>query len=688
MNKVIIFGGTTEGRRLAETLAKQDILCVYCVATEYGKEPIEESHCIQIHAGRMDSSSMLELYECEQPDAIVDATHPFAQAVKTEIENSLFRYKTVPFYRLAREEESVDVSNCSFFDNALDCARALENTTGTIFLTTGSKELPVFCQSEDLKERIVARVIPNSESLEICKEQGLKGSQIIAMQGPFSKAMNVAFLKEAKASILVMKEGGHASGEAERIEAANVLGIKCFVIRRPEEKIGGMSFEQVKEKLFNLFRIEYHPDEPEYKPLPEPEDADNKIFVTLAGFGMGPASQTREVLQVIEEADYIFGAPRMLVGFESKAKKYPFYLAADIVPCLEKIGLDLKYGTKKAVVLLSGDTGFYSGAEKLSLALEELPFCKVKILPGISSISALAAKAKENWQDAIILSTHGISEAIWRPNLAEAAAHSRKTFVITAGAKDVRVIGELLVSLEKDLGLKYKVFVGTNLYTDEKTEWLTADKCCNFNRDGLVTLLIKNEGFIPKKLVPGLPDSDFLRDKVPMSKEEIRALSICKLQVCKGACVYDIGSGSGSVAVELGLLDSSVKVYAVELKQEACQLIKKNIDKFMLGNVELIEGAAPDVIRDLPAPTHVFIGGSGGRLEDILLELISRKKHIRIVINAVTIETISEINNVLKKFKIDDADIVQVAVSKSKKAGDYSVMQGQNPVYIVSFGVN
>ncbi len=691
MNKVIIFGGTTEGRRLAQTLAKKEVFCVYCVATDYGKDPIEESEYIEVRTGRLDSTAMVEMFECEQPDGIIDATHPFATAVKTEIEDALFRYITVPFYRLLRAEDNVDVSGCTFFDSALDVARALENTTGKVFLTTGSKELPVFCQSESLRERIIARVIPNIESLEICKEQGLKGSQIIAMQGPFSKAMNVAFLKESGASILVLKEGGQASGEAERIEAAGALGIKCFVIRRPQEKVEGLTFDQVRDKLFNLFRIDYSDDLEETdevtSAMPE-QGFDNKINVILAGFGMGPASQTREVLEAIEEADYIFGAPRMLVGFDSKAKKYPHYLAEDIVPILQQIAIDLKYGTKNVVILLSGDTGFYSGAAKLGKALDELNFCKTRILPGISSISAIAARAKENWQDGEILSTHGIKESTWKLQVLNGALHNKKTFVITSGAKDVRIIGEMLVSAEKEYGIRFKIFVGTNLYTDERVEWLTSDKCASFNRDGLVTILIKNDNVIPKILAPSLLDSQFIRDKVPMSKEEIRALSVCKLQPTKNAVIYDIGSGSGSVAVELALLDPSVKVFAVEIKPEACSLIKKNIEKFSASNIELVEGAAPDVIRDLPAPTHVFIGGSGGRLEDILSELISRNTHIRIVINAVTLETISEINNVLKKFEIDDADIVQVTVSKSKKAGEYSLMQGQNPVYIVSFGVN
>ena len=116
MKKVIIFGGTTEGRRLAEILVKAKVSCIYCVATEYGKQPVLESDYLRIHQGRMDAKAMTELYEQQEPDAVVDATHPFAQIVKTEIENSIFAYRDIPFFRLARdEEEGLDYSNCFSF---------------------------------------------------------------------------------------------------------------------------------------------------------------------------------------------------------------------------------------------------------------------------------------------------------------------------------------------------------------------------------------------------------------------------------------------------------------------------------------------------------------------------------------------------------------------------------------------
>ncbi len=682
MKTVIVFGGTTEGRMLAEKLADYKINVVYLVATEYGTQPIKSSEYIKIHQGRLDAPEMFELYKTVQPDAIVDATHPFAENVKQEIAASVSDYGCAPCFRLAREEEIIDFSNCTMFDNATDCANALKLTEGKIFLTTGSKELPIFCKEESVRDRVIARVIPSEDSLRICELNGLKGNQIIAMQGPFSKAMNKVLLRETGANILVLKDSGKSSGEAERIQAAAEENVRCFVIKRPEESAKALSMEEVLEHLSQICKTSFN-ENPINMITP-----DIKIDVCLAGFGMGFGTLTEEVNSAIQEADLVFGAARMLAAVDCKGKKYPYYLAKDIIPVLKESAATVTTGKKKAVVLFSGDTSFYSGAKKLKLELDKEPSFKSTIMPGISSISALAAKLKEDVQDSVIISTHGVAVDDWEQKLISAAVNNEKTFVLTSGSKDARLIGEILKELqEKEIG-KYIVYAGFNLYSNEVLMTLTPDKCSVVNEEGLLVLLIKNKEPRAKRLVPGLSDSDFIRDKTPMSKSEIRALSICKLQICKNSVVYDIGSGSGSVAVELGLIDPTISVYAIEFKNDACQLINKNIEKFCLKNVKLIEGIAPDALKDLPVPTHVFIGGSGGRLEDIIIKLGGYKSQIQVVINAVTIETIAEINDVLKNHGIENPDIVQVGVSKAKRAGDYSIMQAQNPVYIVTFKVN
>jgi precorrin-6Y C5,15-methyltransferase (decarboxylating) len=170
-----------------------------------------------------------------------------------------------------------------------------------------------------------------------------------------------------------------------------------------------------------------------------------------------------------------------------------------------------------------------------------------------------------------------------------------------------------------------------------------------------------------------------------MTKEEVREVSICILKLHKGAVVYDIGSGTGSIAVEIAGLSGTIQVYAIEQKEEALALIEKNRDKFGLENIEIIKAKAPEGLQGLTAPTHAFIGGSGGNLKEILSVLHRMNPVMRVVINAVSMETICEIKEIVSLYPVEDEDIVQIQVSRSKPAGRYHMMQAENPVWICAF---
>ena len=673
MNKIIIFGGTTEGKELAIDLAKAQIPSIYLVATDYGKMVIDDDPFIDVRIGRLDSGQMKELFEKEKPLAIVDSTHPYAELVKKEIDDARKNLSDIRFFRVHRSNEKIDASDARFFESARDCAKALLETKGTVFLTTGSKDIPEFCREKSLLERLVVRVIPNSESLKICYDNGLLGKQIIAMQGPFSYDMNLTFFKNYDAKVVVLKESGKAGGELERIQAARDAEAQIFIIKRPVEN-AGEDYERVRDEIVSLFGQNTGKEQAK------------SLQVTLAGFGMGKETITLEVQRAIDEADYIFGAGRMLEGIDSECRKYPYYLASDIIPALEKIKEENEKETIKVVVLFSGDTGFYSGAGKLLAALKNEGFGP-KVLPGISSVSALCARIGDNWQDKAIISTHGVDEKKWTGELIASVTGNAGTIAITSGVKDINAIGKLLEKLEDEKKGKFTVYAGCNLYGDEKICALDAAGCAELDEDGLYTLMIKNEQKAEKELLPGLKDEEFIRDKVPMTKEEIRTLSVCKLKPCDGDVIYDIGGGTGSVSVECARLSPKIKVYSVEKKKEACDLIRKNADKFMLSNIEVVEGIAPGALYALPAPDKVFIGGSSGNLRDIFERLRSFEKKIRVVANAVTIETIAALNEFIKDYEIKDADIALVQVSKAKSLGQYSLMEAENPVYIVSFTI-
>lgn len=191
-----------------------------------------------------------------------------------------------------------------------------------------------------------------------------------------------------------------------------------------------------------------------------------------------------------------------------------------------------------------------------------------------------------------------------------------------------------------------------------------------------------------ENFTPGINDEKFIRGQVPMTKEEVRTLSICKLHLTPSSVLYDIGSGTGSVAIEAAMLSEKINVYALEVNQQALALIQKNKEQFAVQNLHVVEALAPNKIDLLPQPTHAFIGGTKGNLREILSALYKKNSRMRIVMNAVSLETVSEMTQVLKEFVITNQEVIQVSISKAKYVGDYHLMEANNSVYIFSFEFN
>ena len=700
MKKIVIFAGTTEGRRLSEILADAGIAHTVCVATEYGEIVMREQKkgteaggakeqpLVSLHRGRMDRKQMEEFLRNEGYEIVVDATHPYARVVTENIRDAVKTQSPI-YLRLEREisetpeAEDPDVS-IRYFESNADCAKALENTEGNILLTTGSKELATYCASGRLHDRLYVRILPGRESLELCMEQGIKGRQILALQGPFSTEMNAAILKQYDIRHMVTKNSGRTGGYREKLEAAKMLGIPVYVIepaRKTPDATGHMlrtdtySFTGICGKLEQLCDCKL--------------SGQGSMEICLAGIGMGSKDgQTQEVQHVIETADILLGAERMIEGYSAKIEKRPYYMAEQILPYLEQLqknGFTAQKDPLRVTVLFSGDTGFYSGCRKLYVALQETIAAGalnagVRILPGISSVVSLAARVGESYEDAAILSMHGKK----LKRLSATVESHEKVFLLTSGSEDIRKIGRLLA----EAGLTdCEVTVGYQLsYPEESIRILTPEQCEEITGEGLYTCLIRNPHWQPERLTHGRADICFLRDaKTPMTKEEVREVSICKLHLTQNAVVYDIGSGTGSVAIEIAGVPGGVQVYAIERKPEAVELLRKNQEQFHMDNIQIIEALAPEGLEELPVPTHAFIGGSGGRLLDILQVLYRKNPHMRIVINAISMETIAELKEVLDTFPVEEEEILQMQVSRVKKLGGYHLPQAENPVWICSF---
>ena len=706
MKKIVIFAGTTEGRRLSEILADAGITHTVCVATEYGEIVMREQTdaeaarakgqtLVALHRGRMDRKQMEEFLRNEGYEIVVDATHPYARVVTENIQSAVNTLRTTEretqfliYLRLEREisetpEAEDPAVSIRYFESNADCAKALENTEGNILLTTGSKELAMYCASGRLHDRLYVRILPGRESLELCMEQGIKGRQILALQGPFSTEMNAAILKQYDIRHMVTKNSGRTGGYQEKLEAAKMLGIPVYVIQPAGKAWDTYSFAGICEKLEQLCDCKI--------------SGQGSMEICLAGIGMGSKDgQTQEVQHAIETADILLGAERMIERYSAKIEKRPYYMTEQILPYLEQLqenGITAQKDPLRVTVLFSGDTGFYSGCRKLYVALQEAVAigalnAEVRILPGISSVATLAARVGESYEDAAILSMHGKK----LNRLSTTVESHEKVFLLTSGSEDIRKIGRSLA----EAGLTdCEVTVGYQLsYPEESIRILTLGQCEEITGEGLYTCLIRNPHWQPERLTHGRADICFLRDasetegklrRTPMTKEEVREVSICKLHLTQNAVVYDIGSGTGSVAVEIAGVPGRVQVYAIERKPEAVELLRKNRAHFHMDNIQIIEAPAPEGLEELPVPTHAFIGGSGGRLLDILRVLYRKNPHMRIVINAISMETIAELKDVLDIFPVEEEEILQMQVSRVKKLLSYHLPQAENPVWICSF---
>lgn len=671
MKEILIFAGTTEGRKLSEYLAAANVAHTVCVATEYGEIVLKENPFVKVHRGRMNQEEIKKFIQDKKFDVVVDATHPYAELVTNNIQVAV-QDLDVSYLRLKRTiHTDTQQERVFFFDSNKACAKALEEMQGNILLTTGSKELAEYCAFEEVKNRLFVRVLPSVESITLCTKQGICGQKILAMQGPFTTEMNEAIIHQYKISCLVTKQSGNLGGYQEKLNAAKNTNIPVFVVGsfKSEE---GYSFAEICEQLKKICGLEWKKS--------------SQMNIILAGIGMGnKRCLTREVQDAIEQADILLGAKRMLAFLEPKIEKRPYYLAEQIIPYLKEVQeKNLFLEDRNVVVLFSGDTGFYSGCGALYHALLEevekgqLHAC-VRILPGISSVAYLAACIGEDYHDAAIYSLHGKKVH----HLARKVLCVEKAYFLTSGVKDVNMLGQCLVEAGMS---ECEVTLGFALsYPEQKIMQFTPKQCCELTEDGLYTCFVRNPNPICQKLTHGISDNAFIRGKVPMTKEEIREISICKLKIHKNAIVYDIGSGTGSIAVELAALHDDIQVYAIEHKSAAISLIEENRRKFGLENILVVEAQAPEGFAHLNVPTHAFIGGSGGKMKEILSALYQLNPKMRVVINAISLETLCELKKILTEYPLKEEELVQVQVSRAKQAGQYHLIEAENPVWICAF---
>ena len=487
MCRILIFGGTTEGRLLAEYCHLQEIEAYVSVVSGYGADLLPESEYLHVLSGRMAGEAMEGFMKRASIRAVFDATHPYAAEATRNIKEACSR-AGVSYLRITRESAAAEnpggdsgkgsaaafASQVVYVHSVEEAVCYLKDREGDILVTTGSKELAAYTALPGYEERLYVRVLPSCAAISACEDIGIRGKRIIAMQGPFSEEMNRAMMRQLGVRYLVTKEAGTAGGVLEKLSAADALSVTAVVIGRPLEEGDGITLDAAKILL------------------KEAGTVSAKRKLSLIGTGMGgPGQMTLAAAEALKRCDVLFGARRMTDAAEtlgeaaSKILRVPIYGNREILEWLES-----HPEHKRAGVLYSGDTGFYSGASGMAAVLSEKPYCdsyEFTIYPGISSVSYLCAKMGRSWEHVKLISLHGRE-----CDAAQALAQNPAVFTLLGGAHTVKELCEQLLRA----GLTdVRITAGERLsYADERIVTGTPDQLATMEFTSLaVVLMERNE---------------------------------------------------------------------------------------------------------------------------------------------------------------------------------------------------
>ena len=394
--------------------------------------------------------------------------------------------------------------------------------------------------------------------------------------------------------------------------------------------------------------------------------------VTLIGMGPGdPSALTGGALTALERADVLIGSRRLVEGctLAPEAQRFCSTKSAEIVEILAEGRWE------RPCVLYSGDTGFHSGTRTLLPQLAERGI-SWRVLPGVSRLQYFAARLDRPWQEWRVVSAHGLA---CDPVGEVLAARGRPVFFLTGGAGGAAALcrrlaraglGSLTAAVGEALSYPEERIVEAQVWELAEQEFST-----------LSVLLVDGAAPVWPVRSQGIDDGAFLRGEVPMTKQEVRAVLLGKLGVGPEMVCWDIGAGTGSVSVELALQAKSV--YAVEREDDACRLIRANRERFGAWNLRLVQGEAPGALASLPAPDAVFVGGTGGRLREILRAVQAAAPGARVCVSAIALETVQAALAELEALGYA-CEAVQIGISRAWRAGQLHLLLAQNPVFLVT----
>lgn len=703
-NKVLLFGGTTEGRELASWLKQAGIPALSHVATDYGEALLREEN-LPAEYGRLDAAAMKALFQASAFSMVLDATHPFATEVSRNI-RAAAEAAGVRYYRILRDEtEAAEAEEAEarlrkrglfqIFDSQREAAAWLAEQDGTVFLATGSKELSSYAALP--RERLTVRILPSEEALQKAAEAGIQSAHIIAVQGIRSVALNKALLEHFAARFLVTKQSGKPGGYLEKLRAAEDLGVCLVAIRRPGER-DGYSLAEIKALLRERFpgRTTSGAQTAEAAAARvSPVQALQKRCENIAIVGIGPGDPdllTGEAQAAILRAEFLLGASRMTAFakqlFEAAGRAVP--PMAESYKAEEIARLVAENRVKRIVLLGSGDTGFFSVTKKLRRALLGAGQAEPVVFPGISSKSYFAARLGFSAEAVPDLRLHGKKDAILPVLLRE-----RRVFVILEGIAQLPLLRTLAAALCRTGAAAAEFHFGVNLSLPDETMFscsaaalretaLEAEFAALPPHALLCLYLALPDTCKARPIAPGIPDEYFLREKTPLTKRLIRAAALSLLGAQEDSICLDIGSGTGGMTAEFAMAAPRGQVYAVECDADAFRLTGKNTARFALANVNQFLGRAPEVLADLPAPDCVFVGGSTGGMAEIFEAVFAKNPAARVVATAVSLETMAALSALSTSYEKKGyrTQCLQISAAETKKLGRYHLLFGQNPTLL------
>jgi len=398
-------------------------------------------------------------------------------------------------------------------------------------------------------------------------------------------------------------------------------------------------------------------------------------MIYVIGIGIqGRASLLERPLKIIREAGLLVGGRRHLDEFpEANAARVPL---GSIDEAALKMERHLKKSARPVVVLATGDPLIFGIG---SFIIKRFGKRGVEIIPNVSAVQEAFSRIKEDLNGVKILSVHG-RQADYAMLANDARSNEKLALFTDTENTPARICGELV-----ERGISgCRAFVCESLGPGEKIREGTLEAVSRFKSFAPLNILIiiNDKRLVGSSVAPGIPDSLFAHSGGMITKEELRVISISKLELKYGDIVWDIGACSGSVAIEAGRITGQ-RVFAIERDRKRVKDIIENKRRFDSVGLVVVEGEAPASLKGLPAPDAVFVGGGGKDISKILAAAQRRlKPNGRIVVNAVTMETASAAFGFFKK-KGWERELVLAGISKARSVGDLSMLSSHNPVFII-----